>query len=267
MTRTRPNDCRGFIHKKLFGVVKKVASVGSSFVPGGTVVRAALGIIGGGGRVRRQLQFAGGGGGGGAGGGGCPPGSWRDSQGRCRLDRGANTPTNPIRIAGTGTDAAAVWKEFGDTGARTTQATAATCIPPARLDPRTGECRVFLGEQSGRDDVPMGETVMGKYGAAYIPGSMVVDRAVCLPGDVVGKDGFCYAKRSLSNKERLWPRGRQPLLTGGEMRAISIASRAAHRFARTQKRLEHIGMIKRPATRRALPRPHQHALPAPAVSV
>lgn len=124
------------------------------------------------------------------------------------------------------------------------------CIFPARPDPRTGECRVFLGSQSGRDDDAVGDAVMGRYGAAYVPGNMVVDRAVCLPGDVVGDDGLCYPRKSLKNSEREWPRGRRPLLTGGDMRAISIASRAASRMTRTAQRLQDLGLIKKPIVRK-----------------
>jgi len=133
------------------------------------------------------------------------------------------------------------------------------CIPPFRRDP-SGKCSLFLGDQPGRDDAPVGGAVMGRYGAAYVPGSMIVDRAVCLKGDVVGDDGLCYPKKSLTNKERAWPRGRRPLLTGGEMRAISVARRAAGRFERTQKSLQKMGMIKKPSSRRIAPRQHAHAV-------
>jgi len=102
----------------------------------------------------------------------------------------------------------------------------------------------------------VGNAVMGRYGAAYQPGSKIVDRAICLPGDVVANDGLCYPKRSISNKQRQWPVGRRPLLTGGEMRAISTAARAAKRLELAQKRLQKIGLMKKPS-RRAPPRPKQ----------
>lgn len=95
-----------------------------------------------------------------------------------------------------------------------------------------------------------GEVVMGQYGAAMVPGSMIVDRAICLKGMVVGSDGMCYNKSQISNKERMWPRGRRPLLTGGDMRAISIAARASARMTRTAVRLQDLGMIKKPIARR-----------------
>jgi len=78
----------------------------------------------------------------------------------------------------------------------------------------------------------------------------------------VGKDGLCYNRKSLTNKERMWPRGRQPLLSGGEMRAIAIAAAAGKKFERTQKRLQAIGMIKKPAARARAPKlpAHQHQI-------
>jgi len=95
-----------------------------------------------------------------------------------------------------------------------------------------------------------GEAVMGRYGAALVPASMIVDRAVCLPGMHLGDDGLCYNKGAISNRQRAWPRGRKPLLTGGEMRAISVASTAARRLTRTAVRLQDMGLIKKPIVRK-----------------
>lgn len=99
---------------------------------------------------------------------------------------------------------------------------------------------------------PSGATVMGQFGAALVPGSRIIDRADCtfggtVRGMVVGSDGLCYNKSQISNKERMWPVGRRPLLTGGDMAAISKAARAAGRLERTTKRLQKIGLMKRPA--------------------
>jgi len=107
-----------------------------------------------------------------------------------------------------------------------------------------------------------GSPEMGRFGPAYQGTSRMIRRTTCLPGDLVGRDGLCYNRKSLTNKERMWPRGRQPLLTGGEMRAISIATRAAAKFERTQKRLQKIGMIRKPASRARAPKlpPHQHQI-------
>jgi len=93
----------------------------------------------------------------------------------------------------------------------------------------------------------VGAAVMGRYGAALVPGSRIIDRAVCLRGMVVADDGLCYNKKDVTNKQRMWPRGRRPLLTGGDMRAISIAARAGRRLELTTKRLQKIGLMKKPA--------------------
>jgi hypothetical protein len=95
-----------------------------------------------------------------------------------------------------------------------------------------------------------GEVVMSRYGAAMVPGYQEVQRASCLPGMVLGNDGYCYNTSQISNKERMWPKGRKPLLTGGDMAAISKAARAAGRLQRTQKKLEKIGLLKKPSSSR-----------------
>jgi len=136
------------------------------------------------------------------------------------------------------------------------------CIWPSHLDAQTGQC--IVGTMAGRDVGPgeVGDAVMGRYGAAYFPSSMLVDRAVCLPGDVVGDDGLCYPKGK-KGMRRMHPPGRKPLLTGGDMKAIARASRAAGRLERTTKRLQKLGMIKKPASRaRAATKlpAHQHQI-------
>jgi len=124
-----------------------------------------------------------------------------------------------------------------------------------KRDPRTGQCVPrFIGTLPGIDDpirrAEVGDAVMGRFGAALTPGSRIIDRAVCLRGMVLGSDDLCYNKRQIKNSDRMWPRGRRPLLTGGEMRAISIASRAAGRLTRTAVRLQEIGLIKKPVARK-----------------
>lgn len=90
-----------------------------------------------------------------------------------------------------------------------------------------------------------GEAVMGRFGAGLVPQQRTITTAVCLPGMVLGKDDLCYNKRDIPNRDRMWPKGRAPLLTGGEMRAISTAARAAGKLTRTKKRLEKIGLMKK----------------------
>jgi len=124
------------------------------------------------------------------------------------------------------------------------------CIPPFFSDGRGG-CELDLvpgpgggGTGAARD---IGETVMGRYGAGEVPGNQPINRAVCRRGMVLGNDGVCYNKTQISNKEREWPRGRRPLLTGGDMRAISTAARAGRRLEGATKRLQKIGLMKKPA--------------------
>jgi len=149
------------------------------------------------------------------------------------------------------------------------------CVLPFRLDPITGRCGIFLGERSGPNGGPVPErggrlpeitsgadAVMGRFGAGYFPGSRIIDRAICLPGDVVATDGLCYPRSKLRNADRAWPRGRRPLLTGGDMRAISTAARAGKRLEGATKRLQKIGLMKKPPPRPKLlksgPTVHHH---------
>ena len=101
-----------------------------------------------------------------------------------------------------------------------------------------------------------GQAVMGRYGAALVPAQRSAVTLHCPKGAVLGDDDLCYNRRELRNTDRKWPRGRRPLLTGGEMRAISIANRAAGKLRRNQKRLQAMGMLPKPkaaARQKALP--------------
>lgn len=228
---TRPGDERGFVHKKIFGGIKQLASIALPFIPGGGIATQIAGRLIGGGR-----------------------GGQRTAPARAVLP--AQLTSRPTAQGVAGQELARGLKfglniggPNGDDG----------CIFPWRRAP-DGQCRLFIGDRPGPDaDVPVGEAVMGRYGAGLSPGSMVIDRAVCLRGMQLGNDGVCYNKAQISNKQRMWPAGRKPLLTGGDMRAISIASRAAHRFEKTEKRLQAMGMLKKPRARRSLPHAHARA--------
>jgi len=157
------------------------------------------------------------------------------------------------------TRAAAERVKFGVTDVRPGRRLAAQrgCSPPLRMD-LDGVCRfpsspadVSVG---GGMTVGFGEAVMGQYGAALRPGNRATNVAVCPRGSVLGNDGLCYNKRDISNKERMWPRGPRPLGTPEEMRAVRIASRFAGRFERTTKRMQKIGLVKKPAARRRAPK-------------
>jgi len=129
-----------------------------------------------------------------------------------------------------------------------------------------GRCRTPTSGEFGGEQFGVGAAVMGQFGVALQPGSKIIERSVCLPGMQLAKDGLCYNKGAITNSQRMWPRGRRPLLTGGDMRAISIAARAGAKLDRTTKRLRSLGMMRRlPAPRKAAA--HAHAKPIAAVSV
>ena len=136
---------------------------------------------------------------------------------------------------------------------------AAKCKIWETRNPTTQECETRWLGQPVRPEAPVsafhrdaqvGGAKMGRYGAGLEPGSRIIDRAICLRGMVLGNDGLCYNRSQIKNSERMWPRGRRPLLTGGDMRAISIASRAANKLTRTAVRLHEIGLIKKPIARK-----------------
>lgn len=113
-----------------------------------------------------------------------------------------------------------------------------TCIDLGALPP--GGRPAFTPQFAGS-----GGAVMGRFGAGLMPAQRTTTTSVCLRGMVLGKDDLCYNKRDIPNRDRMWPKGRAPLLTGGEMRAISTAAAAAGKLTRTKKRLEKIGLMKK----------------------
>ncbi len=226
--RPPPNEQRRFIHKKLLGIGASFAGV----LPGiGTALGVARGAVTG----FRQLT------------GGGPRVPARAIVPRAQTARVSRFSDAEKRLG-------QQVKFGGGAGPPLSAAGGGGCVFPFRRDPRTGECRIFLGDQTGPNGngraggdgaaLPLGEPVMGRYGAGVVPGSMVIDRAVCGKGMQLGDDGVCYNKSQISNKQRMWPRGRRPLLTGGEMRAISIASRSGKRLDSTSSKLRAMGMMK-----------------------
>lgn len=123
------------------------------------------------------------------------------------------------------------------------------CPPPLMRSP-AGNCIAPTSPRGA--ELFMGEATMGRFGAGTIPGSKITDVAVCPSGAVLGKDGICYDH--LPNRDRLYPRGRRPLLTGGDMRAISTASRAGKKLDRTNARLRGLGLMKPEAVRKRRPK-------------
>ena len=223
----RPGDVRGFIHKSFIG--RAVGGVVSSVI-------GSVPLVGG---VASGL-----------------------------FDR--------LRGAGTGTvpQATSCPPGFINVGGVCTPRTAApdrAAIPllGRGVPPQDGFFAPPTGAQTGirrsmglEVDPAAGVPVMGRFGAGFEPSVFMTDTRRCGRGAVLGVDGICYNKRDLRNTERFWPRGRRPLLTGGEMRAISTASSAAKKLQRKQKQLEGLGLLKKsaPRTRRALPAGHRAEL-------
>jgi len=231
MTNSPPNDVRNFVHKRLFSAAKGLLTGGPAAAVGG--------FISGGRRAPRAAveRFEG-----------------RLGAGGFRgLSRAAvRRPTARTLTARPDATSAAQKRrgldiKFPDGISSAFGGDAECPIPFQVWDEVKGKCVWGIGDQPGRDDTPIGNVVMGRYGAGEVPGNHVINRAVCRRGMVVGNDGICYNKSQIKNSERQWPRGRRPLLTGGDMRAISTAARAGRRLEGATKRLQKIGLMKKPA--------------------
>jgi len=223
----RPNDQRGFIHKKILRGISKVAGIIP--IPAAQVISRVTGSFG------------------------------RTAVPRTQLARGITLTSEA--------------EKRSLTQAKFSEIPGVNLIPcrdPALVRASDGHCvapgsphhRQHFGGVEGGFVQPVGDAVMGRYGAGLTPGSMIIDRAVCLKGMQLGDDGLCYNKSQISNKQRMWPAGRKPLLSGGDMRAISIAARAGRRLEGATKRLQRLGMMKKPTRPRAA---HRHAIAAPNV--
>ena len=257
----RPNDQRGFLHKSFIGrAVGGVAKRVISSTPIGGIATTALGI--GQTLFKRPAR----------------PVATRTATARPSLagaqgkESGRQLKFGFDTTLPSSVGAPAPRRSFGrprGTGVVTTDfgpPQRAPCDFPMVRD-REGRCRTPTSGEFGGEQFGVGEAVMGRYGAALEPGSMIIDRAVCLKGMQLGNDGLCYNKGAITNSQRQWPRGRRPLLTGGDMRAIGIASRAGSKLDRTTKRLRALGMMKALPKGRGGRAPHAHAKPVAAVSV
>ena len=238
----------GFVHKKLLGVVSKVAGAGS-FIPGiGGTLGAVSGITG---------RLAGRG-----------PATARPTLSRTltarpsflsragqELGRALKFGPEAQQLPGRGiVSPPAQLPRFQPLGVHPQDE--GPCLPGLIRGPQ-GLC-IAPTSPLGASRL-VGEATMGQYGAALIPGSQIVDRATCLRGMQLGNDGLCYNKGQITNKQRMWPAGRKPLLSGGDMRAISTAARAGRRMELATKQLQKMGMMKKPA-RRGTPWGHRAKL-------
>ena len=124
-----------------------------------------------------------------------------------------------------------------------------TSCPPGFVLNNQGVCQALPGMngQQANGFTPAtgaGQPVRGMFGVGVRPRQVGritsrqgVNRPIlrCPTKHVLGEDNVCY--RHLPNTKRKWPKGRKPLLTGGEMNAITKAERAARRLQRTKKKL------------------------------
>lgn len=117
----------------------------------------------------------------------------------------------------------------------------ADCTFPSRRDPVTGECKVFIGDEPGRDRPGgIGQSMHANGHRDHVPAIVSVRTRRCRKGSVLGKDGWCHPKSSITNKDREYPRGTRPLGTPGEMKAVTKASNFAKRLKTKQKQLKKV---------------------------
>jgi len=222
MIGAKPGDTRGFVHKKIFKAAKGLAS---GLVGGIPVVGPVAQQIG-----RGVGIFP----------GGPPmPVSLAPRRGFGGIPEGAQGIVLPPNVPGEGS------------GCRPRESVRCCNLRNGSIADQA-EWQRTCGT-SGEAQPQFGGAEMGQFGAGLQPATFQTTTRVCPRGAVLGMDGLCYNKRDIRNSERMWPRGTRPLLTGGEMRCIRIASSASNKLRRKQKQLEKMGMLPKP-TRRAAPR-------------
>lgn len=171
----------------------------------GGAIEGAAGALGGGGGIRDAIV-------------GGLAGGFRDSGG------GSEPPSGQPTVPG----------NFAPTGA-------GPCPDGTFKNPFGNNCIDLIpggATQGGGMVVSGGDPVLGRYGVAMVPQAMERIRRRCPRGMVLGMDNLCYNKRDLRKDERKWNPGRKPLLTGGDLNAISTALSAAKKLDRQKKRLK-----------------------------
>lgn len=81
--------------------------------------------------------------------------------------------------------------------------------------------RILPGGDTGTGMDVYGQAVVGAWGKpALVPYTGSVPTRRCPPGAVLGKDNLCYARGSIPNSARKWPKPPRPLLTAQEMKTL-----------------------------------------------
>ena len=215
----------GFIHKKLLGIGKTLVK---AVVPGAAAITEAVGTVRG---------FLGG-----------PTTITTARPTTSRFQTARVTPSSIVQRQ------AGQRFKFGNGELGIHPRDEGPCLPGLIRGP-TGLCIAPTSPLGAQRLV--GEATMGRYGAALIPGSQIVDRATCLRGMQLGNDGLCYNKGQITNKQRMWPAGAKPLLSGGEMNAIRTADTARGRVAKAAGRL---GIAPKAPRKRRTPAGHKAKL-------
>jgi len=130
-------------------------------------------------------------------------------------------------------------------------------LDPLGLD-LGARARNLIGPPAPPIGPSVGVAMIGQSAVAPFRTTTVIRR--CGRGFVLATDGLCYDRKTLRKDQRMWPPGRKPLLTGGQLNAIAIAAKAAGRIKTQTKRLQKLGMLQKPkTTRRAIaPVSHHH---------
>lgn len=110
------------------------------------------------------------------------------------------------------------------------------------------QCVPGLGTRPGSDRPPPTGTAVATTGM-HNPFVVQSTRRECLTGHVLDRNGVCVDKRTIRNSDRMYPKPRRPLLTGGDLKCIATASRAASRMKTQTKRLQKLGMLPKPGRR------------------
>lgn len=120
------------------------------------------------------------------------------------------------------------------------------CVPPWFRNPITGACELGAAPGGvgpfGGDPVPHGGLhALTVPHTDTVPERREVTVRRCQKGSVLGKDGWCHPKGTISNKQREYPRPRRPLGTSGDLAAVSKAARFGKRLNLQEKRLRRLG--------------------------
>jgi len=230
----KPGDVRGFVHKKIGGFIKGIGIGGvvdivggvKDFFGGGNGTPISTGACPGGRRPPTELEKA-----------------TVLSQPVGSIGRAKQMDAYISRCIDMSAFTGPSFNGGGGGGRSCPSGTVWSSKAQACVSPRSPFGERMLGD--------FGECVAGRYGPGMFPTTVQRSTSMCEAGMVLGKDGLCYVKAALSNKFRLYPRGRRPLLTGGDMRALSKARTAANRYKRTGKDFRDLGLLPAPRARKA----------------